>query len=229
MYRLITANRNYSSWSLRPWVLMKTLDIPFEDQRVIFDGLNNYDEFRTFSPNGCVPALADGDRIVWDSLGIVLYLADRHNGVWPKGTEACAWTQCVVAEMHSGFGDLRRECTMNIGVRVQRKPDSAGLRRDLHRIAEIFEQGLARFGGPWLAGQEFSAADAFYAPVVFRVRTYDLPIGPAGRLWVERMLALPAMCEWEEEALAETYREAGHEAELAAAGSILEDYRVPAA
>jgi glutathione S-transferase len=228
MYRLITANRNYSSWSLRPWMLMKTLDIPFEDQRVTFEGLDNYDEFRTFSPNGCVPALVDGDRIIWDSLGIILYLADRHEGVWPAETEARAWAQCVVAEMHSGFSNLRGECTMNVGVRVQRRPDSPGLLRDLQRVAEIFEQGIARFGGPWLAGQTFSAVDAFYAPVVFRARTNSLPLGPAGQAWVERMLAHPAMREWEEVALAETYREAGHEAELAAAGSILDDYRVRA-
>ena len=227
MYRLVTANRNYSSWSLRPWVLMKTLGIPFEDEFVTFAGLNNYDEFRQFSPAGTVPTLIDGEQTVWDSLGIALYLADRHEGVWPTDKAAKAWAQCVVCEMHSGFAALRNDCTMNVGVRVARNEDSAALQRDVRRIGEIFEDGLSRFGGPFLAGPDFTAADAFFAPVVFRVRSYDLPIGPLGREWMDRMLDLPAMREWEEQALAEPYRENGHEEELAAAGSITADYRVP--
>lgn len=229
MYRLITANRNYSSWSLRPWVLMKTLGIPFEDEIVTFAGLNNYDEFRGFAPNGMVPVLIDGERTVWDSLAIALYLADRHEGVWPDDEAAKAWAQCVACEMHSGFAALRNDCTMNVGVIVQRKPESHALMRDTARIAEIFEEGLSRFGGPFLAGRRFTAADAFFAPVAFRVRTYAIGLDAAGQAWVERMLSLPAMRDWEEEALAETYREEGHEAELAQAGSIIEDRRaVPA-
>jgi len=229
MYRLITANRNYSSWSLRPWVLMKTLGIPFEDETVTFAGLDNYETFRAFAPNGMVPVLIDGERTVWDSLAIMLYLADRHEGVWPSEKEAKAWAQCVACEMHSGFSALRSDCTMNVGVRVRRKPDSEALKRDTARIAEIFEEGLSRFGGPFLAGDAFTAADAFYAPVVFRVRTYDLPVVPLAKQWVQRMLELPAMREWEEAALADTYREMGHEIELGKAGTIVEDYRAPAA
>ena len=225
MYRLITANRNYSSWSLRPWVLMKTLGIPFEDETVTFAGLNNYDEFRNFTPNGMVPVLVDGDRTVWDSLAITLYLADRHPGVWPGDAAAKAWAQCVTCEMHGGFSALRNECTMNVGVRVRRNPDSPALKRDAARIREIFEEGPDRFGGSFLAGPDFTAADAFYAPVVFRIRTYGLELCPKGHAWIQRMLDLPAMREWEDQALRETYREAGHEAELAAAGSIVEDLR----
>lgn len=145
MYRLITANRNYSSWSLRPWVLMKTLGIPFEEEFVTFAGLDNHEEFRRFSPAGTVPALIDGERTVWDSLAITLYLADRHDGVWPTDEEAKAWAQCVVCEMHSGFSALRTDCTMNVGVRVRRNPDSPALKRDIARIREIFEEGLERF------------------------------------------------------------------------------------
>lgn len=229
MYRLITANRNYSSWSLRPWVLMKMLGIPFADEFVTFAGLNNYDEFRRFSPSGTVPALVDGDCTVWDSLGIALYLADRHEAVWPAEPAAKAWAQCVACEMHGGFSALRNDCTMNVGVRVRRNPESEALKRDIARIAEIFEEGLERFGGPFLSGRHFTAADAFFAPVVFRIRTYGLAMGPLGRLWVEGMLALPAMREWEEQALREPYREAGHEAELAAAGAVIEDRRASAA
>ena len=227
MYRLITANRNYSSWSLRPWVLMKTLGIPFDDETVTFAGLDNYATFRGFSPNGMVPLLIDGDRTVWDTFAIAIYLGDRHEGVWPGPEDANAWAQCVVAEMHSGFAALRNECPMNVGVRVRRKPDSPELKRDVARIHEIFEQGLEQFGGPYLAGATFTAADAYYAPVVYRVRTYGLELGPNGTTWVERMLALPAMREWEEQALREPYREVGHEAELAATGSIIHDFRVP--
>jgi glutathione S-transferase len=229
LYKLITANRNYSSWSLRPWVLMRTLGIDFADEQVTFAGLNNYDEFRSFAPNGMVPVLVDGDRTVWDSLGIALYLGDRHQGVWPADEAARAWAQCVASEMHSGFSALRGDCTMNVGVRVRRKPDSDALKQDVERIAEIFEEGLSRFGGPFLAGAEFTAADAFFAPVAFRVRTYNLPLGTFGLRWVERMLHLPAMLEWEKTALAESYREMGHEVELGRAGAIIEDYRaVPA-
>lgn len=228
MYRLITANRNYSSWSLRPWVLMRTLGISFEDEFVTFAGLNNYETFRAFAPNGTVPCLIDGERTVWDSLAIALYLGDRHAGVWPSDEAGKAWAQCVACEMHGGFAALRSECTMNVGVRLRRNPDSPELKRDAARVAEIFEDGLSRFDGPFLAGADFTAADAFFAPVVYRIRTYGLEVGPLGRAWIELMLNLPAMREWEEAALREPYREAGHEAELVAAGSITEDFRTAA-
>lgn len=227
-YTLITANRNYSSWSLRPWVLMKALGIAFEDRVEPFAKPSNWDEFRAFSPTGQVPVLVatgpGGERTVWDSLGIVLHLADRHAGVWPGGEAARVFAQCAVCEMHGGFAALRNDCTMNVGVRVEPRPASAALGRDVGRIREIFEEGLDRFGGPWLAGPAFTALDAFFAPVAFRVRTYGLDAG-RGQRWVDRILAHPAMRDWETQALAETWREAGHEAELAAAGRITADYR----
>ena len=223
-YTLITANRNYSSWSLRPWVLMKALGIAFEDRLEPFTKPDNYEDFRAFSPTGQVPLLLDGERRVWDSLGITLYLADRHAGVWPGDEDARAFGQAIVAEMHGGFAALRGDCTMNVGVRVEPKPMSQALARNVARVREIFEQGLGRFGGPWLAGPEFTAADAFYAPVAFRIRTYGLDVGK-GQAWVDQVLAHPAMQEWERQALAETWREESHEAELAAAGTITADYR----
>lgn len=223
-YTLITANRNYSSWSLRPWLLMKALGIAFEDRVEPFTAPTNWDSFRAFSPTGQVPVLIDGERTIWDSLGITLYLADRDPGVWPQADEARAFAQCVVAEMHGGFSALRNDCTMNVGVRVTPRPMRAALLRDVARIREIFETGLARFGGPWLAGPEFTAADAFFAPVAFRVRTYGLDVGN-GQCWVERIIDHAAMRQWEAEALAETWREAGHEEELRAAGEIVADYR----
>lgn len=226
-YTLITANRNYSSWSLRPWLLMKALGIAFEDRLEPFTKPSNYDDFRSFSPTGQVPVLIDGSRTVWDSLGIALYLADRHDGVWPSDEAARAFAQCVVAEMHGGFSALRGDCTMNVGVRVAPRPMRPALVRDVARAREIFEEGLSRFGGPWLAGTAFSAADAFFAPVAFRVRTYGLDVGK-GQAFVDHILAHPAMLAWEEAALAETWREDSHEAELAEAGSITADYRARA-
>lgn len=226
-YTLITANRNYSSWSLRPWLLMKACGIPFRDRLEPFTKPSNYDEFRSFSPTGQVPVLLDDaheGRTVYDSLGIALYLADRHDGIWPTDEAARAWAQCAVAEMHGGFAALRNDCTMNVGVRVQPKPMSPALTRDVARIRELFEQGLDRFGGPWLAGKMFSAADAFFAPVAWRVRTYGLDVG-LGQAWVDHVIAHPAMQHWEAEALRESWREEGHEEELHACGAVIADYR----
>ena len=224
-YTLVTANRNYSSWSLRPWVLMRALGIAFEDRIEPFLAPENYDAFRMFSPTGQVPVLIDGGRTVWDSLGIALYLAERHDGVWPSDGDARAWAVCAAAEMHGGFAALRNERTMNVGVRVDPVRGSDALDRNVARITELWAEGLDRFGGPWLAGADFTAVDAFFAPVAFRVRTYGIDVGPQGLAWAERILAHPAMREWEDAALGETWREAGHEAELAASGSITADFR----
>jgi glutathione S-transferase len=229
-YTLITANRNYSSWSLRPWLLMTMLGIPFEDRLEPFTKPSNYDEFRAFSPTGQVPVLIDGakegrGRTIWDSLGIALYLADRHDGIWPTDEAARAWAMCAATEMHGGFSALRNDCTMNVGVRVKPRPMSAALQRDVARIAELWTQGMDSFGGPFLAGTNFTAVDAFFAPVAFRVRTYGLDVGHAGAEWVHHMLTLPAMLAWENDALRESWREVGHEEELHACGEVIADYR----
>jgi len=225
MYTLITANRNYSSWSLRPWVLMRALGIAFTDRIEPFTKPANWQEFRAFSPTGQVPALIDGSVSMWDSLGITLYLADRHAGVWPVDPADRAFAQAVVCEMHGGFSALRNRCTMNVGVRAEMPTIGDDLARDIARIREIFAEGLDRFGGPWLAGPAFTAVDAFYAPVAFRIRTYGLDVGPQGAQWVATVLAHPAMLEWERAALAETWREGEHEADLARCGVVTADYR----
>ena len=224
-YTLVTANRNYSSWSLRPWLLMKALGIPFIDRIEPFARATNYAAFRAFSPTGQVPVLIDGERTLWDSLGIILYLADRHDGVWPADEAARAFAQCAAAEMHSGFATLRNDCPMNVGVRVETHLPSAALGRDIARLVELWGEGLSRFGGPFLAGDAFTAVDAFFAPVAFRVRTYGLDVGPVARPWVDHMLTMPAMLEWEAAALAETWREESHEADVGAAGRIVADHR----
>jgi glutathione S-transferase len=224
-YTLITANRNYSSWSLRPWLVMRALNIPFTDRFEPFTNANNYHDFRPFSPTGQVPVLLHEDRTIHDSLGITLYLADRHDGVWPADPDARGWAQCMTAEMHSGFSALRECCTMNVGVRVKPRPMSDALVANIARIREIFEDGLSRFGGPCLAGPKFSAVDAFYAPVAYRIRTYGLDVGPAAQAWVDHIIAHPAMQAWEAEALTESWREEGHEAEMQGAGELIADYR----
>lgn len=224
-YTLITANRNYSSWSLRPWLLMMTLGIKFDDRLEPFASASNYEAFRAFSPTGQVPVLIDGDRTIYDSLGIALYLADRHEGVWPANEQARAWAQCAVAEMHGSFSALRNDCTMNVGVRVKPKPMSDALQRDVARISELWTQGMDSFGGPFLAGENFTAVDAFFAPVAFRVRTYGLDVGRAGKAWVDHMLMLPPMLAWEKDALTESWREVGHEEELRTCGELIADFR----
>lgn len=224
-YTLVTANRNYSSWSLRSWLLMKALGIAFEERLEPFSSDDNYSEFRAFSPSGRVPCLIDGEHLVWDSLAITLYLAERHEGVWPAQAPARSWAYSAIAEMHSGFVSLRSICTMNVGVRVRLEAMDAQLSRDVARIVELWTEGLERFGGPWLAGPDFTATDAFFAPVVYRFRTYGLNPGKLGKPWLERMLAHPAMMRWEEEALVETWREEAHEAELVAAGTVIADHR----
>jgi glutathione S-transferase len=225
MYRLHIANKNYSSWSLRPWVLMRALGIAFEERITPFGSGSNREAFRRFSPNGQVPCLHDGDEAIWESLAIVEYLAERHQGVWPADPRARAFARCAAAEMHAGFGTLRNRCTMNVGLRVRLRDMPDPLKRDVERIGELWGQGLARFGGPFLAGSDFTAVDAFFAPVVFRVRTYGLTLPAAAAGYAQHLLALPAMIEWEQAALRETWREPGHEEEVRQTGTIIEDRR----
>ena len=226
MYRLDIANKNYSSWSLRPWVLLRTLGIPFGERLHRFpDDRPSYAGFRAFSPTGLVPVLHDDDLPVWESLSIVEYLAERHKGVWPEDPRARAWARSAVAEMHAGFSNLRSICDMNCGIRVRLNAFPDALKRDLARLEELWGDGLDRFGGPFLAGAAFSAADAFFCPVAFRVQTYDLPLAGRAAAYVQRLLALPAMRDWYDAALKEDFREPGHEASAKASGEWLEDRR----
>lgn len=229
MYVLHIANRNYSSWSLRPWLLMRELAIPFEERLTPFitDG-SSHELFRGFSPTGRVPCLTDHGLVVWESLAITEYLADRHSGVWPAAGDARAWARCAAAEMHAGFGTMRDVCTMNCGIRVRLNGISEALASEIARLQELWNEGLRRFGGPFLAGPAFTAVDAFFAPVAFRIQTYGLELGAACAGYATRMLALAPMCEWYDAALAETWREPGHEAEARRAGTWLTDLRTSA-
>ncbi|HJU25912.1 MAG TPA: glutathione S-transferase family protein [Rhodanobacteraceae bacterium] len=225
MQTLYIANRNYSSWSLRPWILMKARRIDFEEKLFQFDTGSSWKAFRAFSPSGKVPCLVDGATVVWDSLAIAEYLAERYPGVWPADPRARAYARCAAAEMHSGFTALREQCTMNCGIRVRLRGVDKALQRDLSRVSELWNEGLDRFGGPFLAGSEFTAADAFYAPVAFRIQTYSPPVDDHARAYAQRLLALPAMQEWYRAALAETWRDPPHEDEVLQWGEIVEDLR----
>jgi glutathione S-transferase len=225
MLTLYIANKNYSSWSLRPWVLMRELGISFEERLVPFGQGGESGHFRSFSPSGKVPCLVDGDTTVWDSLAIAEYLAERHPAVWPAEAKARAFARCAAAEMHSGFQALRGICGMSVGIRVRLDGISPALEADLARIDRLWSEGLARFGGPFLAGASFTAADAFFAPVAFRYQTYSPPVTADADAYARRLLALPSMREWYDAALTEPWRDEAHEAETLAVGTILQDFR----
>lgn len=222
---LYIANKNYSSWSLRPWVLLSELGIPFEERQVAFRPGSNWSSFRSFSPNGRVPCLQDGDTVVWDSLAITEYLAERHPQVWPSDAAARTWARCASAEMHSGFATLRDQCGMNCGIRVRLREIGPALKADITRINELWSEGLARFGGPFLAGNAFTAVDAFFAPVAFRVQTYDIGLDRPAAEYAQRLLALPSMRRWYDAALAETWRDQAHEEETLHFGDVVQDLR----
>ncbi len=226
MYTLYIANRNYSSWSLRPWVLMRELAIAFTEVVIPFGGTTGGRALRDVSPTARVPCLHDGALVVWDSLAIVEYLAERHAGVWPADATARAWARCAAAEMHSGYGALRERCTMNCGLRIRLHEFPPALAADVARLEALWTQGLAWFGGPFLAGERFTAADAFFAPVAFRVQTYDLPLSAASRAYAQRLLDLPSMQAWLAAALREPWRDEAHELEARALGDWLVDQRV---
>jgi glutathione S-transferase len=206
---------------------MRELEIPFEERFHRFVPGGSFAAFRSFSPSGRVPALHDGQVVVWDSLAIAEYLAERHDGVWPKDGGARAWARSAAAEMHSGFGTLREMCSMTVGLRVKLHTIPDALAKDIVRLDDIWREGLDRFGGPFLAGKAFTAVDAFYAPVAFRVQTYGLKLGAAAQAYAQRLLDLASMREWYAAGLAETFRDE-HEEVPTKYGTITQDLRAKA-
>jgi len=186
---LVIGNKNYSSWSLRPWVAMKVLGIEFQEKRIPLYGPGAKEEILLESPAGKVPILIDGGVRVWDSLAILEYLAEKHPQMWPSGRPARAAARSICAEMHSGFPDLRNHMSMNVRKRYPGKGRAAEVLSEVKRINSIWSAAK----GPFLFGA-FSAADAMYAPVVFRFRTYEVAVD--NRAYYDAMLALPAMKEW---------------------------------
>lgn len=208
--QLVIGNKNYSSWSMRPWVLMKQLGIAFEEVKLRFDftpGSVFRQAVAKVSPAGRVPVLVDDGFSIWDSLAITEYLAERHPGVWPQDVRLRARARSLAAEMHSGFGALRNHCPMNVEARLSAVgariwAEQAGVRADVERIEAAWADALAGSGGPFLFGA-FGAADAMFAPVCMRLVTYALPVSDTSRAYVQRVAAAPGVAAWVADALAE--------------------------
>jgi len=211
--QLYIGNKNYSSWSLRPWLLMTEAGIPFEEKRLRLsweDGSAFKTTLLSMAPTGRVPLLVDDGFAVWDSLAIAEYLADRfpQKHLWPADAKQRARARCLCAEMHSGFAELRGTFGMNleaafpeVGARMLR--ENPAVARDLKRIDALFTQALDDSGGPYLFGARFGIADAYFAPVCTRIRTYALPVGPRAQAYAKQVLTLPSFLDWEQAALAE--------------------------
>ncbi len=223
-YTLYIANKNYSSWSLRPWILLTELNIPFKEVLTPFE-MSNHVKFKNFAPNAKVPCLHDHETIIWDSLAIIEYIAEQFPIAWPENKQARAWARSACAEMHSGFNALRNHCSMNCGLRLKLHTLPESLLADLQRLDELWCDGLSRFSGPYLAGKQFTAVDAFYAPVAFRIQTYGLPLRDESLAYCQRILALYGMQHWYQAALSEPWREVSHEQEVLSQADLLHDYR----
>jgi glutathione S-transferase len=213
MFKLYIGNKNYSSWSMRPWVLLKQAGIPFEEIKVRFDSFDADSEFKNtvnaLTPTGKVPVLVDGDLVVWDTLAIAEYVAEQFpdQALWPRDKGARARARSICAEMHAGFTGLRGNCPMNIdasladtGALIWR--DKPAVRADVARLVAMWTELLAQHGGPLLFGN-FSIADAYFAPVCMRLKSYALPVPPVITTYVERLYALPGVQAWVHDAVAE--------------------------
>ncbi|HEX9173156.1 MAG TPA: glutathione S-transferase family protein [Telluria sp.] len=213
---LVVGNKNYSSWSMRPWVAAVAFDIPFNEVRVLLDQPDTAANIARYSHAGRVPVLLAGAITVWDSLAICEYLAeqfpDKH--LWPQDVAARALARSVTAEMHSGFAGLRNAMSMNIKASAPGRGRTNDAQGDIGRICEIWEECLSRYGHHKFLFGEFSIADAFYAPVVTRFKTYGVALAPALQAYCERVLAHPAVARWVAEALAETEVAAKHEQDM---------------
>jgi glutathione S-transferase len=204
--KLIFANRNYSSWSLRAWLVLKHFGIPFEEEQILLNGEGWKDIMRKKSPTGNVPVLVDGDLVIPETIAIIEYLHDKYpaKGIWPSNRVERALARAAAAEMHGSFTALRNAAPMNLRASHPGKVDLDEVASDLKRIERLWGELLSRSGGPYLFGQ-FTAADAMFAPVATRIRTYELPVTDLAMEYVEAIYALPAFQEWLTEALKETW------------------------
>jgi len=203
---LVIGNKNYSSWSMRPWVLMKQLGIPFEEKKLRFHSTEWDAEIERWSPSRLVPVLWNGDQTVWDTLAIAEALNEwfPEKGVWPKDATARAFARSASAEMHSGFRDLRSDMPMNIRSSYPGKGMSPAVQANIDRIEGLWKEARARFGsgGPFLFGA-FSAADAMFAPVTSRFRTYAVKLSPESQRYCDAVLAAPGVRAWVDDAVKE--------------------------
>jgi glutathione S-transferase len=206
--QLVIGNKNYSSWSMRPWLALRASNIAFEEVFIpLYTGDADKQRILSFTHSGKVPALIDGDVTIWDSLSIIEYVAERYPEarIWPDDRARRAHARSVSAEMHSGFMALRNECGMNLHRPVGAVALSADARANVARIQQIWIECRERYGklGRFLFGA-FGGADAMFAPVVHRFRTYAIEVAPEAQAYMDTMMALPAFRQWTREGLAET-------------------------
>jgi glutathione S-transferase len=206
--KLIIGNKNYSSWSLRPWIAMKAAGIPFEEELIPLYLPGSREKILEYSPAGKVPVLIDGAAVIWESLAILEYLAEKFpdKGLWPEDPLARAYARSVATEMHAGFVALRTHCTMNMWLPPKPRPQPPEVMDDMTRIETIWRECRAQFGqgGPFLFGT-FGNADAMYAPVVARFHNYGLPVAADTLAYMNAVRALPAWVEWKEASLKEPW------------------------
>lgn len=206
MYELYIGNKNYSSWSLRAWLLLSHFGIPFVEHSVSVAGRDYNPALKPISGNARVPCLHDDGFRVWETIAIAEYLAERHPGLWPGNPQARARARSISAEMHAGFVALRTAMPMNLKFRLKGKPAELAVQRDIDRIVEIWQEARSCFAtgdGPWLFG-DFSIADAMYAPIACRLDIYNVPLPPVAAAYRDAVLAHPAMQEWRSAALQES-------------------------
>ena len=206
--KLVIGNKNYSSWSFRPWIAMKTAGIPFDEEVISLYVEGSREQILKHSPGGKVPILIDGETHVWESLAILEYLAEKfpNTGFWPADRTARAHARAISTEMHAGFAALRSQCGMNMWRPPGRRQLTDDAKADIARVQAIWTEARARFGatGPFLFGS-FTAADAMYAPVVSRFETYAIDVSAPVRAYMQATIALPAWQEWRRMALRETW------------------------
>jgi glutathione S-transferase len=207
--KLIIGNKAYSSWSLRPWILLAHFKIPFEEVVIPMDQPETRANMLKYAPTGKCPSLHDGKIAVWESLAIIEYVAEAYpdKPIWPRGKAARAHARALANEMHAGFAALRQACPANFRRKVKAIPVSDEVRADVARIEAAWAHAREMFGkaGPFLFGR-FSAADAMFAPVVNRLHVYDIPVAKATRTYMEAIMALPAWKAWIADAEAEPWR-----------------------
>lgn len=205
---LIIGNKNYSSWSFRPWIAMKVAGIAFDEKVIPLYEPGSREQILQYSPAGKVPVLVDGDQRIWESLAILEYLAERFpkQNLWPEDPRARAQARVVATEMHAGFQPLRKSCPMNMWLPVKPRPQPEEVMANVRRIEFLWADCRARFGqkGPFLFGA-FGVADAMYAPVVARLHSYGLKVGEGARIYMNAVMALPAWAEWRTAALKEKW------------------------
>jgi len=217
--QLIIANKLYSSWSMRPWLVLRAAGLDFSETVIPLRQPDTGAKIREYSPSGKVPVLIDGDVVIWESLAIISFLADRfpEKGIWPQGEAARACAKAISMEMHGGFQALRQACPMNLGKRFAPRDLGEKVAADVARIEAIFSDTRKRFSasGPFLFGDSFTAADAMFAPIVTRLETYQIPVQSETRTYMDAIQSHPAFQRWTSEALREAWHipefEIGHE------------------